>query len=571
MAEKVWKILLLTNRDSDNVGDQVIEACDISLISAVMKNLNIENDRYIINSCGANIISRKYLETKSKRLYKRAEEIIKNSEIIIFGGAPMFNYSYQIFYERTAITLEIAEKYHKPVLFSAIGVEGYDEDNEKCQRLKKTLNFDCVKQITTRDDFDSLKKFIDNENIVIDKVSDPAVFASKVFEKNIVAEKDTEKKKIGIFILRANGFTDNRIDFSRDEAAAMWRELSKKLKKSGYDYDFLTSGHFGDEAFLDYLIRNHNFNNKKCVFNINSPERLIQKISTYDIVVTCRLHPSIISFSLGVPSLGIVWNSKVKHFYDSIGYQDRVIDIKEISPDVILEKVSRIVEQNQGVEKDRDYLMSVYNTLFYGIRKILCDSEESAKDIKPYGYDDLMENLPLYKGTSPEEYEEKIQRKYRRTYGRYNELFEKNFKGDKFILIYNGGTKSGKLSWNYDEINGEVNKLDSGSVEYKLKKPVVNNGKTRLVKNSFCYLGGMFIGWKMRIKENDRWYWYLEDGSFKAVEDYNKEKDGKKYILKDCSVLPYISEKKVDVVVLEGVWDETIKTRIIRRICKRRY
>ncbi len=43
MAEKVWKILLLTNRDSDNVGDQVIEACDISLISAVMKNLNIED------------------------------------------------------------------------------------------------------------------------------------------------------------------------------------------------------------------------------------------------------------------------------------------------------------------------------------------------------------------------------------------------------------------------------------------------------------------------------------------------------------------------------------------------
>ena len=73
MAEKEWKILLLTNRDSDNVGDQVIEACDISLISAVMKNLDIENDRYMINSREAGIISRKYLETKSERLYKKAE------------------------------------------------------------------------------------------------------------------------------------------------------------------------------------------------------------------------------------------------------------------------------------------------------------------------------------------------------------------------------------------------------------------------------------------------------------------------------------------------------------------
>ena len=42
-------ILLLTNRDSDNIGDQVIEASDIGLISAVMKNLNITN--YKIKRC----------------------------------------------------------------------------------------------------------------------------------------------------------------------------------------------------------------------------------------------------------------------------------------------------------------------------------------------------------------------------------------------------------------------------------------------------------------------------------------------------------------------------------------
>ena len=38
-APDARKILLLTNRDSDNVGDQVIEASDISLIKAAMKNL----------------------------------------------------------------------------------------------------------------------------------------------------------------------------------------------------------------------------------------------------------------------------------------------------------------------------------------------------------------------------------------------------------------------------------------------------------------------------------------------------------------------------------------------------
>ncbi len=571
MAEKVWKILLLTNRDSDNVGDQVIEACDISLISAVMKNLNIEDDRYMISSQVAGIVSKRYLETRSERLYKKAEAIIKDSDIIIFGGAPMFNYGYQIFYERTAVTLEIAEKHHKPVLFSAIGVEGYDEENEKCQRLKKTLNFDCVKQITTRDDFDSLKKFIVNENVVIDKVSDPAVFASSVFRKYIDADAKKPKKKLGVFILRSNGFTDNKIDFSRDEAAALWKGLSKKLKRSGYDYEFITSGHFGDEAFLDNLIRSYGINVKKCVFNINSPERLIQKIASYDVVISCRLHPSIISFALDVPSLGIIWNSKVKYFYDSIGYENRVIDIKEISAEGIVEKAAQILEHNEGVEKDRDYLMSVYNTLFYGIRGIVCMSEAGAdeagiKDLKPYEYKELLENIPPYKGTTPEEYDEKLQRKFRRAYGKYNELFEKNQKGAKFTLIYNGGTKSEKLTWNFDEVNGEVKKLDTGSVEYELKKPVLNNGKTGLVKNGFCYPGAVFAGWQMRARENDKWYWYLEDGSFKPVDSYDKNKDKPKCILKDSSVIPYIPEMEIDVVVLEGVWDMSWKMKMIQKI-----
>jgi len=147
------KILLLTNRDSDNVGDQVIEACDIALIEAVMKNMEIAEGDYEICSRAASIVPKKYVSTRDERLLQTAERLISESDIVIFGGAPLFNYLYQIFYERTAITIEIAQKYGKPVLFSAIGIEQYDEDNAKCQRLKKTLNFDCVKQITTRGEY----------------------------------------------------------------------------------------------------------------------------------------------------------------------------------------------------------------------------------------------------------------------------------------------------------------------------------------------------------------------------------------------------------------------------------
>jgi polysaccharide pyruvyl transferase WcaK-like protein len=426
--KKVYNILLLTNRDSDNVGDQVIEATDIALISAVMKNLNIEKDCYKINSRACSIVSQKYIATKKPELLDTARTQIQQSDIIIFGGAPVFNYLYQTFYERTAVTLELAEEYHKPVIFSAVGIERYDEKNKKCQRLKKTLNFDCVKQITTRDGYEQLKQYKENEQLTIGKVSDPAVFSAPVFKKSITAKKAEEKKKVGVFILRANGFVDNKINFSRDDSAAFWVDLVSELEKNGYEYELLTSGHFGDEAFLDYLIRNYGIQEKKCVFNMNTPEKLISKISSYDGVISCRLHPSIISFSLGVPSLGIIWNSKVTGFYNSIGYGDRTVSVEGITSQAVVQKMGQII--SEGIEKDEDYLISVYTYLFNSIRKIVYSEEN---EIMPYTYQELLEEIPAYQGTSNSARDEKIKRKFRRTYNTYNTRFDKAIETQRTI------------------------------------------------------------------------------------------------------------------------------------------
>ena len=418
---KMYRILLLTNRDSDNVGDQVIEACDISLIKTVMQNLHIDSSCFKINSRAAGIISKDYVETKDPALLKSAEKLIRESDLIIFGGAPLFNYLYQIFYERTATTLELAEKYHKPVIFSAIGIESYHEDSSKCQRLKKTLNFECVKQITTRDGFSYLQQYKDRDSLVIDKVSDPAVFASNIFRNNIGTKSLNKRKKVGLFILRANGFKDNKINFTKTDAATLWQDLISELVNRGYDYELLTSGHFGDEAFIDYLIRNYNIDAKKCVFNINSPEHLISKLSSYDAIVSCRLHPSIIAFSFNIPSIGLIWNSKVSYFYDSIGYGDRLVDVTNTNAAEIADKIEQAIVQ--GIQKDPEYLESVYRSLFHGIKSVVYPQ---GSNITPYNYAKLIRSFPPYPGTSEKEQQKKLERKFRRAYSKYNELFEQN-------------------------------------------------------------------------------------------------------------------------------------------------
>ncbi len=409
-----FTIMVLTNKNSDNVGDQVMEVCDKVLVRAIMKNLGIEKKKYTLLSKAASIVPRKAVLTGDKSLLATAENTIKDVDLIIFGGAPMFNWHHQIFYERTAIVLELAEKHNVPVIFSAIGVEGFDATDERCQRIQSALKLSCVKQITTRDDLEALEKYVEGTDVPIARVADPAVFSKEIFKNFMADKKEKEKKKIGIFTLRANGFLDNDKDLPPAKAAEMWVALAKAFETAGYDCEFITSGHFADEAFLNSMVERNNVPSAKCHLYTNDPETLVSKIAEYDGVISTRLHPSIISYSLGVPAVGLVWNDKVSYFYESIGYGNRYVEVADITPKQVLKKLEEAMEQ--GVDRDQEYVMTVYNTLFDAMKKIVAPES----DKKPYTFQELEKVLAPFKGTTQEGKEAKMCRKLRRTYREYN-------------------------------------------------------------------------------------------------------------------------------------------------------
>lgn len=411
-------ILLITNRDSDNVGDQVIEECDIALIRAVMKNLGIHD--YKLSSRAAGLISKNYLKTRNPALLKEAEKAIAESDLVIFGGAPLFNFRYQVFHERTAITLQLAQKHGIPVLFSAIGVEGYEEDSEACQNLKKALNLDCVRQITTRDDYASLERFAARKSLVIDRVADPAVLSDIVFSQFAHRSDIGNRDIIGLFVVRPRIFRDNGINLTEEQLDEFWIELIERLDDSGIPYELITSGHFSDEAYLEHLIRSHGVSLEKCIFNMNTPEKLVEKISEYKAILTCRLHPSIIAYSLEVPSVSLVWNSKVSFFYDIINHPERARTVDDLTAEGILDALEHACQD--GTHTDDAYRMSVYYSLFEGVRNILCPENLA----QPYDLPQLRRNIIPFRGTSDKEKQAKLERKFRRAYDKFNRVSDQN-------------------------------------------------------------------------------------------------------------------------------------------------
>lgn len=459
-----FRILLLTNRDSDNVGDQIIEATVISIIKGVMKNLGFGSDDFAISSRAAGIISKRYMKTKDPELLQPAREAISKSDLVIFGGAPLFNYSYQNFYLRTIRTLELAEEYKVPVLFSSIGVERYDSSNKKCQALKTALGLSVVRQITTRDDIESLRRYVEGTDVPVAHVADPAVLADIVYRKKpeavpapkppptvplrakrklkriarrilsggqasagskseprkraetVPVSKPPAPKKIGLVVTRAGIFKDNGIEFDESDQRKFWLDTITKLAERGYEYRLFTTGHFSDEVFLDSLIKDNGLPASNAAVTVNTPDELIRELRACDGVIAYRLHASITSFALGVPSVGLSWNFKVPYFYDSVGYTDRAMEHTHWTADEVVPVLEAAM--GQGVEKDRVFLKSVYDTLFEGIKGVAAPES----DAPPFEFSELWEGLPRQVATGPKGYREKVNRKLRRTYENYQKL-----------------------------------------------------------------------------------------------------------------------------------------------------
>ncbi|ROS31228.1 polysaccharide pyruvyl transferase family protein [Cellulomonas sp. PhB150] len=411
-----FRILLLTNRDSDNVGDQIIEATAVSIIKGIMANLGVPTSDYAISSRAAGIISRKYMSSGDPALLAPARAAISAADVIVFGGAPLFNYSYQSFYLRTIRTLELAEEYNVPVLFSSIGVEPYDPTNPKSVALKEALSLSCVRQITTRDDFASLQKYVEGTEIPVAHVSDPAVFADVVFgeAKSGLAGRPGARRKVGLVVTRAGIFKDNGIAFTKGEQQKFWLDVIDLLTERGFDYKLFTTGHFTDEAFLDELVKVKGVPQSNAAITVNSQEELVDELSACDGVIAYRLHASITAFAYGIPSIGLSWNFKVPYFYESVGHGDRALGREHWNATDVVGALEKAMAA--GVTKDEDFLTSVYSTLFAGLKAIVAPGS----DPEPYTYGELREKLPRYPGTTPAQYQEKMRNKLRRIYDTLN-------------------------------------------------------------------------------------------------------------------------------------------------------
>lgn len=281
-----------------------------------------------------------------KEYYKKK---LKHASLIVLVGGGLIKYKYQrVFLYLTAL-VEAAEEINVPLVINATGVEGYSETDMRCQLLKKALNKDIIKSVTTRDDIKTLEQcYVYNKKIHTAKVADPAVYCNEVYH-----QQKRPSDIYGIGLVRGGIFLDNERNFGSEKVIIFYTELLQEMTRRNLNYQLFTNGLSKDKELV-FQIEKH-MNASLTVIEPSKSQNLVATIASFKGVIAARLHANIISYALDIPSVGLVWNDKLALFGKDIGYPERFFEHDKLNAKEIVDALVKATEQGNDNNKSQKY------------------------------------------------------------------------------------------------------------------------------------------------------------------------------------------------------------------------
>ncbi|WP_166997900.1 polysaccharide pyruvyl transferase family protein [Paramicrobacterium fandaimingii] len=291
-----------------------------------------------------------YLYTKIKIGWYFNKKI-RNLDAIVFAGGGFIKFKTQGLNYLGELVLKTAHERNIPVMMNAVGVEGYSETDVRCQGLKRMLNFDNVKVITTRDDIDTLNDhYITNPNIVTERVGDPVFWLKnmEIVNSSIEKEPSPTANRIGINLINPNNFSTYGGDASRAIVINFYRNLIVELKRLGADFYLFSNGMHVDQRFGRSLVSSMNLRSDQLVNRPKTSAEFVNLVAGFDIILSARMHAGITAYAIDVPVVGLIWGEKLQFLTQITGLRDRYFDENELD----YEKIARLLVNNDLPEPD---------------------------------------------------------------------------------------------------------------------------------------------------------------------------------------------------------------------------
>lgn len=317
LIEPETKVLLCGLMQCRNLGDVVISDCVKYLLKKSAKKDGLNNVK---------ISTLDIRRQKDKKNLNR----VRNSDLVIFPGGGFIKYKAEKFPLEMGRVTDRAEHYGIPVMYNAMGFEGFDSENEGCKTLKAMLENTSSRYITSRDFSDELNKtYLKDTTLTSVRVADPAMWVSETYK----IKRNPDSDVVGLGVARGGLFEDHGVPVTKDDLLNIWSDIIKSLEAEGTKYKLFTNGLRQDEEFLTDLLVYIGKEDKREEISLPSAEnakQLVEYISGFSSLIATRMHANIIAFSLGIPSVAFVWNHKLRFFGESIGCKERYLEYTQL-------------------------------------------------------------------------------------------------------------------------------------------------------------------------------------------------------------------------------------------------
>lgn len=319
------KILIVSCVD-DNFGDNLIRICFEKLMYTALKNSGMDHEKVELAKMPHKAIDR---------------DLIISSDILYFAGGGLFGINYMNNYKFVEEIIRTADENGVPVVLSSIGANNMGVNSENEHLLNELLARKCFRAVSVRENPDMFRRYAGDADFEIVQVCDPAVWSKYVYHSHLKKLNRPSKRFVGINTVRGGLFGDNDKPWKLVDEMNYMNEMRKKLEEDGIDYAFYTNGSFLDNNSLLYFAKEYEIPKERIIIP-QSTRELVQTIYGFTSVAAVRMHSSIISYALDVPSVNLVWNDKIPFFYQNIGYPDRAISIEDWNAEDVLKRLSEM-------------------------------------------------------------------------------------------------------------------------------------------------------------------------------------------------------------------------------------
>ena len=292
------------------------------------------------------------------RVMNKLEEVLTENviDLAVFAGGSIFM---DYFAAIINIIVKRLAKKKVPIMFHACGMSILSTESVKL--IQKALKCQNVKWISLRDSYDKFCQTF-KTRAVVKETNDTALYSSMYY---VCSDKKHAEYGVGIMDLPEY--------YEAQKKIVQWFRDSKKTWK------LFTNGTMSDKLVTQKLIKELSISEDHIAEYPVNPNEFIKTVTSFEKIVSFRMHTQIVAAAFGIPVYGMIWNEKVREVFRKIGFEDNCGDpVSTIDLSAIcnrLNTVDRELLKSNAIDCGRESAQ----LLLEGLASILGESNRASK------------------------------------------------------------------------------------------------------------------------------------------------------------------------------------------------